>query len=133
MGPDDLVRAHLVAAHRHDDDRETLTVRGGIWLVLIVTVLVVTLVVHHRRRRQRREGQRPRDRVAVAVAVAPDTAAAATELLAALDARPAGSPRPDEPHVQQLFRLEPVSLLVPFDDPAGGSLRGSASLAAPSS
>ncbi len=60
-----------------------------------------------------------------------ETALAAAAVLAALDARPAGVPvrsagtdRPGDPHLRELFRVEPAALLVPFDNTAGGSLRG---------
>jgi len=99
--------------------------RGGIWLFVIVAILVVTVVLHMRRGRQRRIGAVP---LGITAAAAPTgTARAAAEVLAALDSRPAGAPlsdRPDAVGARQLFLLRPASLLVPFDDPGGGGLRG---------
>ncbi len=99
--------------------------RGGIWLFVIVAILVVTVVLHMRRGRQRRIAAVP---LGITAAAAPTgTARAAAEVLAALDSRPAGAPlsdRPDAVGARQLFLLRPASLLVPFDDPGGGGLRG---------
>ena len=98
--------------------------RGSIWLVLILAVLVITIFL-----------QRRRSRLAIEpfLAVPPttsttDTPRAATRLLAALDAHPAGVPDPVAPHdltLRVLFVLDPTTLLVPFAEPGAAIRRAS--------
>ena len=99
--------------------------RGGLLLLVVLAILVVTVVMHVRRGRLRRARPVP---LGITAAAAPTgTARAAAEVLAALDSRPAGVPLGSgapEDGVRQLFVLRPASLLVPFDDPGGGGLRG---------
>ena len=98
--------------------------RGSIWLVLILAVLVITLVLQRRRSRRAIEPF-------LAVSPAPsvtDTQQAARQLLAALDAHPAGVPDPAAPHdptLRVLFVLDPAMLLVPFAEPGSAIRRGS--------
>lgn len=99
--------------------------RGSIWLLVIAAIIVLTVVLRSRRGRPRRRG--PVALTGAAALPSTATAMAAAEVLAAMDARPAGVPldaeAPDA-DVRRLFVLRPASLLVPFDDPSAGALRG---------